>query len=32
LGQGIQSACVGCVASTPEKNSVINSIHVDPSR
>jgi hypothetical protein len=32
LGQGIQSACVDCVASTPEKKSVINSIHVNPSR
>lgn len=32
LGQGIQSACVDCVASTPEKNSVINPILVDQSR
>ena len=32
LGQGIQSACVDCVASTPEKISLFNPILVDQSR
>jgi hypothetical protein len=32
LGQGIQSACVDCTASMPEKTSAINPILVDQSR
>ena len=32
LGQGIQSACVDCAATTPEQISVFNPIFVGQSR